>query len=172
MSIDTTIFLGPFLVCSTFPVEKSELVKTCPSEDCRNPTELYWQTDAKFCPICGSEIAERAISKSAANVDTYEARMAIKEALYNVPGDSFYSWAKKNNTEVWLPNITNPDCQRKFSFDPGREDYPPMTPVSSEMMAVEMMQFSSFFYKEIEYLRSLYGEDNVTIRWGLINYSC
>lgn len=171
MSIDTTVFMGPFVACSTKKAEQTEQIRTCSNEHCTNYTNKYWDTSNKFCSLCGSEIKLRDVTKIVDNVDPYELRMAIDENLYNVPGDSFSSWSKKNDVQVWLPNKTIPES-RKFSFDPDHEDYPPMIPVSSEMIAMEMMQFSDFFHNEIELLRKSYGYENVTVRWGLIHYFC
>jgi len=168
MGIDYTTYIGPQVRCKTKKVPSTKTIRTCSDATCKLYASEVYEKQKKFCGQCGSPVEDRALPIEVDNVIAHDVRMnLLDEALYDVPGDSFHFWMRDNNTHIWLANRHVPGA-RKFSFDPESDiQYVPMT---AELIAKEIDQFSSFYEKEITILREEYGAENVEVQWGLIHY--
>lgn len=108
--------------------------------------------------------------KTAEAVDTWQISEKFDEELYLPMGDEFHFWMRDNNTHFWLPNRHRPDQEnkRKYSFDP--KDGIQRAEITPESMQEEVQEFTDQFQDAIALLRREYGEENVSIKWGLIHY--
>jgi len=168
MGIDYTTYLGPHVRCKVTKVPSTKKIRSCSRETCSQYEQEIHSNKPGYCIQCGSPIAERDLPIEVDSVIAYEVRMdLLGESLYDVPGDSFHHWQKENNTHIWLANRHVPDA-RHWSFNP-RENIQ-LIPVTPELMATEITQFSDFYEKELTILRQEYGEENVEVHWGLIHY--
>lgn len=169
MGIDYTTYLGPHVRCKVTKVPSTEKHRTCSRDSCSQYEQKVYDKKTKFCVQCGSPIEDRDFPIEVDSVNAYEVRMdLLGEALYDVPGDSFHFWMKENNTHIWLANRRVPGA-RKFSFTPNQDGIQ-LVPVTPELIATEITQFSDYYEKELVILRQEYGEENVEVQWGLIHY--
>ena len=168
MGIDYTTYMGPHVRCKVTKVPSTEKKRTCSRETCSQYEQTVYDDNTKFCIQCGSPIEDRDFPIEVDSVSAYEVRMdLLEESLYDVPGDSFHRWQRENNTHIWLANRHVTDA-RDWSFNP-KEDIQ-LVPVTPELIATEIEQFSDFYEKELVILRQEYGEENVAVEWGLIHY--
>jgi len=168
MGIDYTTYIGPQVRCKTTKIPSTKTIRTCSDTACTLYSSEVYDKQKKFCGQCGSSVEDRELPIEVENVNVHDVRMnLLDEALYDVPGDSFHFWMRDNNVHIWLANHHVPDA-REFSFD-SKEDiqYVPMT---AELIAKEIEQFSSFYEKEIAILQEEYGAENVEVQWGLVHY--
>jgi hypothetical protein len=164
MGIDYTTYVGPHVVCKLGKKTVSEKIRSCTNASCEQHKRA---ASSKFCSKCGSPIDKVEIPKEVDTVNAHNVRMdLLGEALYDVPGDDFHFWMRDNNTHIWLANRKVPDT-RSFSFDRHEIQNIPLT---TEIIAAETEKFVNFYEKELFILRQEYGEENVSVVWGLIHY--
>lgn len=166
MSFYRTTYTGPHIVCKTHKVSVEKTIRTCSNSTC-SQYELEIYGNVKFCDQCGSPVQNRLVNYFEDNIDSFEVRMNLDEALSEVPGDDFSSWMKKNDVHIWISNRHIPNV-REFSFDDDGVRY---VPITAELIADELEKFSVFFEKEIFILKEEYGAENVELKWGLIHYT-
>jgi hypothetical protein len=168
MGISYSTYMGPHVLCKTTKVPSTEKKRTCSRDTCSQYEQTIYDNRTKFCVQCGSPIADRDIPIQVDNVQIHQVHEELlEEALCPAHGDSFYSWMKEHNTHIWLAN-RHVSGARDFSFDP--KEGIQLIPVTPELIATEITQFSDFYEKELVLLRQEYGEENVSVVWGLIHY--
>lgn len=171
MSIDYSTYLGPYAACKTHKVDETKKKRTCSNTACEQYEREVWDKKTQFCSTCGAAINDREYVVPVDNVNASDIRESLlREVLVTPSGDSMWKWMRDNNLHIWISNLSKiPGQDRKFSFDPRHEEQyiPSITP---EMIAAELERFNDRFEKEIQLLRQEYGEENVTILWGLVHY--
>lgn len=145
----------------------TEKHRTCTRDTCSQYEQKVYEKKTKFCVQCGSPIEDRDFPIEVDSVNAHEVHEdLLGESLYR-PSGGFYYWQKENNLHIWLANRHIPKA-RKFSFDP--KENIQLIPVTPELIATDIEQFSDFYEKELVILRQEYGEENVAVVWGLIHY--
>jgi hypothetical protein len=153
MSIDYSIYIGPFVRCK---VEKKEVEKerrTCPHKNCRNHDK---RISTAFCSFCGSKIEEVKYKEEADAVNWGEVSEKIKDTLV-CP-------IHKNGEHIWIGNRIDDQCH--LSYDP--TELESGYDVCQDWMS-EVRSFVAFYVEEIRVLRQEYGETDVVVLWGIIH---
>lgn len=168
MGIDYTTYMGPHVRAKVTKVPSTEKRRTCSRDSCSQYENRVYDNKTKFCVQCGSPIEDRDFPIQVDSVNIHEVREdLLDEALCPPSGDGFYKWMRENNTHLWLANRHVPGA-RKFRFSPREDDQ--QISITPEMIEKEITAFSDHFEKEIAILKQEYGDENVSVHWGLIHY--
>lgn len=149
MGMDQTVYFGPFLHCINTPIKIEEQVPGCKKCD--------KQMSSQFCSTCGTKQSILRRSRTQPKVDWWEICEAHDEALYRTPERS------DGDNEYFLPNRHG--VGRTFSKY--TDQFDPITDIDKQS---DIEQFEEQFADIIQAMKQAYGEDNVSIKWGFINY--
>ncbi len=166
MGTDYTVHAGPYVVCKN---EKAEAVLTrrsCTSKKCPEHKKEYHNPKAKFCADCGSPIGDVEYKQNVLKIDQYELYEELDEALISPMGDYYHYWRKKNNIDIWVSNLRNKG--REWSFDPHSTEFFAQE-ITLNLMQLEIIEFVEQFKEQLKILRKHYGENNVEVKWGIMN---
>jgi hypothetical protein len=159
MGVDYNVVLGPYIQCTNTPQETEREKRTCPNKKCKMHGREFFDKDTKFCQECGKPIEKIKIKEMGEKVEAWE--IAEKLKLSTISGE----FKLPKNTDLFIGNKR--DHLRKTLFDAHDEQ---LLEVSAEMIATELATFADDYSAAIAKLRELYGADNVTLKWGLIQY--
>lgn len=157
MGIDYYANIGPYVVCQNSTMEVEETVDGCPK--CQRHR---WEK-VKFCPDCGTLIAEfsRTVIKHKINahelVEVLDEALSLRNDAYNLP----------KNVDVWKSNrgtnsFVSADLADRFNYDIGLLD---LTDIN---IMEQITAFKEQFKKELVVLREQYGPENVNVCWGVV----
>lgn len=162
MSIDYGIYAGPYARCKVSLVEVTKLQISCPNAQCKNHARGL---RTMYCDLCGSKVASVPHKEMDEAVDHWDVSEAINERLATAHGDQYHGrWLQENRTHLWMPN--NP-LELEAGHLNAREAFALFT-IEPQTIADEMARFQSAFQDDLDYLRTVYGADAVTIHWGII----
>jgi hypothetical protein len=161
MGVDYSVYLGPYIVAKNSREEVTKTRRSCTNANCKEATKQVYDAEKKFCPTCGTAIGDVAYTTTAPKVGAWE--IAEEQDLCVVPTE--YMKDVDKGTNMYIPNVTG--VKRKFSCDARKERIAEVTP---ELIADELAAFTVFYEKGIAALHAAYGQTNVTIHWGLIQY--
>jgi hypothetical protein len=159
MSIDYTVYIGPYVQCKVSKEKVNHEVRVCPNQSCEQ-SKLNFPPNVSFCPSCGSKVKSKTISKEHDSQHPYDIAREFNEDLNNhyfeEPG---YHYFFQNSNIKWKG--------RKLQFDPEDEEFiQDFAEVSREL---EIHTFSQVFKEAIDILIKHYGAGNVAIKWGIAN---
>ena len=153
---------GPFLKVKDEKVQVPFNYRGCSNVDCKNNKK---ETNSSFCPICGSSVSQQT-------------KITTKSKLRELNIDELTDGSL---TEVFTPNersfegysyyIPNEkrDAPREFSIYPRDHDIL-ITEDPDKNKEKEIEWFNQKFKKEIDKVKELMSDHNVTITWGFISY--
>lgn len=151
MSIDHTVYLGPYLRCKSS--QKQEAVV---SWGCKTCEIVLYSRVQKFCTDCGSAMGDWEKVESVDLVNADEVSENIDEQLTCVEIEGFF---------LWKPNLNKPDEKRFFRFDPDHKDDFEYNP---EKDSTEIARFLHEYKDAICKVKDAYGENNTEVTWGLV----
>lgn len=167
MSWDYTIYVGPFVQCSTKTSPTMRSTTVCSNTDCAD--RKSWKALANgflHCPKCGSktERAERVVEgRVSADISQWDVVEGTKERL-SMGGTSNCA-DPDPGTHLFVPNTGRP---RNFTYcrdDPKTglllDDIP-------DKIDKDTAWFTQEFAEEIAFCKETYGEENVRVRWGVL----
>lgn len=162
MGISYHVTLGAYFECKTKEVKESQKYRACGGEDCSQRKQDVWDNKKKFCSECGGAIKDLTRTVRAPAVDPYDVSVeALKESIYHADLDEKFTDGEVIHRYLSNRGIAHemwdPHCTANFvkEFD-GEE-------AQTDMDALEAGHKNDF-----NYLMSVYGDDNVRIKWGLI----
>ncbi len=162
MSIDYNTYVGPY-VRAVFQMEPStQIDHACTNVDCKNHTRSY-MTNA-FCEFCGSPIGDIVRTTIKPSVDGWELTEEINERLTIAHGDAALEWSEQNRVHLWKANYKYGG--RNSHLD-SHEDFH-LEEITPAMITDDVARFTAFFEDAIDTLRARYGEDAISIHWGII----
>jgi hypothetical protein len=156
MGIDRNKYVGPYIECVNKIVEKVVPFISCPNTFCQQHGHtLYYPC----CPHCGQKVTdieklENVQKINPMQVDTNEALFVIRDSW---SGDS------PVDADIFAPN------RRGF----GRSNLGDnaLVEIYGTMIEIEMQNLRENYAKEITQLESLYGKENVHVKWGVAFYT-
>ena len=155
MGIDYNVYVGPFIECIPTKVMRTEEHPGCPK--CNR------ETHGKFCSKCGTPIGILTKQVEDYLVDYGDCEQAFLDA--GLEEDDLYTIDHDKPSVILVANSKG----FGHSIDP---KYEFGLLIDEEIDAVaEKTKLSEMYAKHIEILKSLYGEDNVSVRWGIISYT-
>lgn len=169
MSISHYLCLGPYLVCTARLVPSQKTLRSCTNETCDNHKKEYANGGSSFrsagmdfCPKCGAKVGDVVIPLQSQNVDYWKMYDVIGESLHIVNRETDRSekhvWVINNYKDLRGEEIVNRRERKEVWIQP-------------EIVESDLVWFQDKFREEIEKMRQSYGDENVEVRWGLIQYS-
>ena len=146
--------LGPIIRCENKLTDTVKKIKTCSNKDCKNHGKIK---DQMFCEICATRIDSVVIPISEKLVDHWAVSEILEEALYHLDNP-----LQGPLVDYWAPNVprNNP---RNFSLN--FNDHLNITSMNPQQ---EETWIKEAFAKEIQILKNVYGQNNVTVQWGMV----
>jgi len=175
MGVDSNHYVGPFFKCHCPVTKVPKSYPACVTEGCRL-RHLALNGTAKFCNECGKALGtiEKGFEKVRA-VRDFDVMEATGERLY-APGSNYGPLEKTEDSEThcYISNvyIKNPilrdgNKEPKYNVEEGDSIYsfgPNWTPEADKNFLRDN------FAKEYALLSNLYGDENVEVCWGILNY--
>jgi hypothetical protein len=153
MSIDYSIYIGPFVRCKVTKKEVERERRTCPNTNCHNHNRQIY---AFFCSVCGSKIGRVKYKEEEDVIDYDEVSKKIKHNLV--------CRINRDKEHIWIGNRIDDQCH--LSYDP--TELESGYDVCQKWMS-EVRSFVAFYVEEIRILRQEYGETDVEVLWGVIH---
>lgn len=153
--------LGPYVLCTNSPATRMVDVSTCSNSACnKHGMTLY----TKFCDLCGAQIRLMALSRPSVKVS--------RDQVYDKIGDNLSLYGRDDGVAVHNTDVYRGNTNWYGSLSSHSEDDPGVYEVTPEQIAAELEKFQAFYAVELRDLRDLYGQGNVTVKWGLVVYWC
>lgn len=152
-----TFYVGPYLACQDKEIEVVKKTKKCKSLDCPNFNQTL--SEAIFCPKCGKPLQEE--------------ENKYKTWLSFVEDEKWYELEESlDSGEINILEYRDADKNRiVVATDIVRIDEYTTILLSDDKMPnfdQEKQQFAERYAKQIEILKSIFGEDKVQVKWGVI----
>lgn len=169
MSVDYSVYVGPYLECKTKQVPTTLNITSCVNHECPNYRVRLMGEQPPYCPHCGDEIGSYATSvmrEEPDNTDLYEDEK-FQEIFDFLHGDVADRLQNTRNVHIYVPNeIRAPG----FTFDPRGEfdvrELNPKSLVYDPARWKAQVDGTSAFKKLVQ----MYGGfENVVFKWGVIN---
>jgi len=164
MSIDYSLYVGPYVKCAITIRPVKKMRRTCTRPSCEAYRDVVLK--AKFCSACGCMVADR--------------KVVVEEKAEFDPANDFHlnktspmddysgSWCSDNNCDLYIVDYYN--LPEKVNSWP---EYELLDVHELEIKDIQkqISDFVRFWEVEIKKLREVYGEENVRICWGFMG-SC
>ena len=174
MSVNHYTYLGPFFECVCPIVDKEQKSNACSNKLCKyHKANTY--IISKFCTECGSPVDKQTFIVKGPKVNSFALYDLLEENLSLANGNyGPYNKTDTSETHLWIPNINpkNPKLpqgykSRRFYHDEGDVKY---TAFDKETISLEIDYLGMNHEKSQKILQEQYSNENVNIRWGLIQY--
>lgn len=154
MGVYQSIHIGPYLQVKRTDGHKEVQIRQCPN--CTDKPKRH--TD--FCQDCGTRtVIEKVLIPELTSVLDL---MHKESYLSKYENDLVHARTFNPEFEYVFPNHRVPDG---IEFEYGDAGATPITPDRS---ARELMWFITEYADHIKMFREFFGDDNVTIEWGII----
>jgi hypothetical protein len=161
MGIYYSVHLGPYIICDNPLVDSVSKRRSCTDPQCRKykHSVAAWD-EKKFCDACGTPIGEVEYPDKKSTVDVRDFMGSDFEDLYLVPHQD-------KEVDLWTPNMGTKPGERKFCEEPNEDR---AIEVTADMIKTETSEFINRYKKLILLLQEKYGQLNVKVTWGLVQY--
>ncbi len=152
MSMDQTVYFGPFLRCLNEVISLDEQLPGC--------TECDRPTSKAFCSKCGEKATQIHRTKEKPKVNGW----SIVSEDYN---DKLFKASERRdgNIDYFVPNDGGSGGGHSFNR------WDKQFVITEGIDQLEgTVAFEEQYADVINGLKAAYGEDNVSILWGFINY--
>lgn len=159
MGYEHRVYFGPYIRAENPEITKNVTFPACGNDDCPRSMRRC-DSNVQFCPRCGSPTAHRASTRRERKVNPYDAVEAHLNSLmlFNDEGGD-------PSKDVFVPNrteVSGRDCFYE-SGDEGQFE------VTGAQITGDIVWFNAQFAAAIKAVRNAYGEENVTIAWGVLS---
>jgi hypothetical protein len=170
MSLDYTVYIGPYVSCTDTLIELPVDFRTCTNNQCPKHNQ---RATTPYCPECGHPIQSVAQRRIAKRADQHQITKKLDEVFVTIDnfdlGKCFWICNKENPT-FYLYDIRTVDRlaltyaeEYGFRIERGNK-----SGILSPDDGLEL--FQSMYKKELEVLIEAYGEANVEVLWGILNW--
>ena len=104
MGVDTSTYLGPYVICKTEKVETVTKRRVCVNRACREAAHRM-EKRTQYCSECGQAIGEIDIPQTVPKVNTFSLRMKMKETLTTINPNGRFYYEEDNNVNIWISNV-------------------------------------------------------------------
>jgi len=155
MGVSYFVYVGPYIEAPNPEKVRPREFHSCPDKKCRNYKK---EMSEKFCPRCGTAITLITVqSVKRAEFDVYS---ECKDRLSDVHSD--YLPHEKRDSAIFQPN-QGKFGQRFVAYDSN------IVAFNETMIADEMSRFKTFFAKDIDRIKEVFG--NAIVQWGVVAYA-
>lgn len=159
MGVDITTYVGPYIEVYNPETPSTEEYYSCTNSKCKQHKRGL---SSKFCPDCGKSVGIIKIpSKEKINIWEF-----IDEKLEGTLQPVMTEYKPNKNYEFLVPN--EEILKRDTTFDAKQETY--IVEIDSSQISEEAFKMCNKFRKEIDILKEKFGNDSVTIKWGVIGW--
>lgn len=161
MGIDYYVHLGPYIKVHNPKRKTTETLKTCSNQSCEKHKQRNWGDD-KFCKECGKEIRDLTFPCMAPlDFDVYEEfNDRLKEAMTE------YKPKKYQDYQYFIGNVKGtPSKDIKVKGNDSEFE------LSAHSVVSDYEKFVQMYDKEISRLSEIFGRNNVTIMFGVLNWA-
>lgn len=150
------IHVGPYLVVRPKDIINKKPVRTC--EGCDKPLRYL---RGQFCSTCGGKIVNKTVEEP----DTETLMEAIYAEKIKIDADTFSrppyiqsNGVSRENYNTYMSNVRMEcDGQDPEKIDPDRIDR-------------DKLEFKTMFELELVEIRKYFGDENVSVEWGVIHH--
>ena len=161
MSVDITVYLGPYFECKTQSGTQYKKKYGCPNPNCIRCGKSISDTKEIYCSRCGGNLCWMEVSLPASFPNEEEVSQTLHGQFDEV------SWKVGcKGAHIWIENSEEYEGGGKY-FDPYDGGF--WCEINLEQMVRETVRLCEKNKDVLETLRRFYGEDNVKARWGLLN---
>lgn len=162
MSIDYEVYVGPYVECKTKTAKITVRNRGCTNPECVN---FERPTVHDFCPACGQQISmfEMEVEGETPDVDPLMEDDQFCAFLLPICNEGADSISRDRSVQIFTPNQVEAPG---YLFDPKTDmDFREMEPetIQAEKTYVEGME-------QMARLRDFYGDENVEVKWGILNW--
>jgi len=156
MSVSYNTYIGPYIEVHNPPRDIKHTYYSCVNNLCNNYKKP--NSDA-FCSKCGGTICKFTIP--------------IKASIKFDIAEEFNDRLAEINLEYPSPELFHYYISNKNGIGAGITiGYDTVTPIYEKMIFNKTQEMEKKFANEITRLREVFGKDKVSIKWGVICYSC
>lgn len=163
MSIAYETYVGPYARCVIAMVPVTSVRTACVNAVCPNHER---EKDGAFCQLCGSATGDVAYTELDESVDQWAVSEALGERLTTPGGDAECEWRRTELAHLWMPNVSTPWRDGHLE---SREAFA-LIGIGETQIGDEIAAFRDFFAPELTILREHYGDQAVTVQWGIIQH--
>jgi hypothetical protein len=161
MSLSTSIYLGPYFLCTTSQSTYTITDKTCTDRTCK-ARDLRAKLDATHCSLCGNLLQERTSEYGRDRVRTEQVAEDLRNQLMYLESPTV---PVATGQHLWLPNARRPGQPRMFRV---QEPDGLVLDLGEPCQHAEAHWLLKAFRAEHLILQKHYVEANVAVRWGLL----
>jgi len=156
MSVQYHSYVGPYIKVNNPEKESTEKYHGCPKRTCG---KYRHRISDQFCANCGTKIELVEVPcKSRIKFDVYE---EFDENLAEI--GSHYCIT---DTEIFISNKETLGAGRILDCESCTE-----IPFDESVIGTETRKMENDFSKEITRLKEVFGEQNVSVLWGVVAYA-
>lgn len=164
MGADKNTYLGPYLRVVTKGTTQKVTLHRCSNTSCRNHNNKS-DLNGKFCADCGSSIESYKVDKPITiGVNQYFDRLG-KFLDHLAPTDNY--GPIDEGADILLPNTQIKGC---IDIDMEGDGVQPLEKDIHKRVENEINLFNIKFAEHLDVLRKFFGEDKVTVHWGVVVY--
>lgn len=144
------MYLGTYVVCINKYVQMEYIGKVCPDPNCK----IIHSECSKFCSLCGKLLVDKTFYHNKRKVNSDELQINLSYKNHNkYPASLFVldRYSPNDQEDIWI----YPDHGKWLEYFTCH----PLEKINKEEFPREFL----------ELLQEAYGEENVTIHWGLFN---
>jgi hypothetical protein len=156
MGVSYVVRVGPYIELSNLSIDSKKDIMACLNKSCPENTK---PASGKFCPNCGdklcnAELTQKRKLSSAEIVEDYVWVCPNSSMFYDHDADdgSYYFYSRELMYEVdYFVEVIKiePDCIKK-----------------------SLIEFNKDFKDTIARLKEVFGEDHVTVSYGIVTIVC
>jgi hypothetical protein len=138
----------------------------CPNSACKRYAIEWPIYDDKLCSECGSALKEVEIEEEVDAVDPWTLVEELDSGMVQPFGECDIELSYDMGIHIWIGNHDTKEAERCFYISQDEES---VTDVQMADIEAELKDFPQSYAKELSKLRDVYGDNNVTIKWGIIH---
>lgn len=162
MGMDLELYVGPYIKILKKKIFEKDIEAGCIDKQCSKRKKA---TSAKYCPECGSKIQKYEIT-TLKKVDWFDIseKHKIEDSFFDATSNEF----DDNKHIVLIPN-QNKYIPKNWKKKSGDEFYL-VDDLDPSYITKDLNDFPKLAEKVITILNSEFGQENVSIHWGILQY--
>ena len=169
MGVDRNTSIGPYMIVLGEKVEEIERsANACSDKECDN-YKSNKEISEKFCSKCGSTVKPK-LFKEEYKRDAYKLLWDLEDE--GIIDEEEFCWTDPMGCGggVFLANESSPFEIKRRKNDDGIKGYDEVIDLTGINSSEEITWFNERYKKAIDIFKKEFGEDNVKIGWGVIEW--
>lgn len=163
MSVSYSTYVGPIVQCSVSKTMDARDIIGCGNGDCNEFKKEVFESKKKFCSECGGGLEKITIEFE---VDTVNSSDVFKnDAMTLRTEECLMMYKELPCLHIWTPNRGDKRGGKTYSSHEAM-----MLNIKEIPVADETSAFEEDYAEELAFIREQYGNDNVSVYYGMIHY--